>query len=171
MRRITATADGPTDLDRVWGLRPEYFAIFMGDFNASLRRMDPVLVELARIRLAQLVESDFDQSLRYQRAVAAGLTEEKIAALADYPTSDMFDDRERAVLEFTEQFAMQSSSISDEDCLRLQQHLTAREFIYLTKALSTADQFARANSAFRLAKANAVPASMPDFTLATATLS
>lgn len=171
MSRIKATATGSTDLDRVWGLRPEYFAIFMDDFNASLGRVDAVLMELARIRLAQLLESEFDQALRSRGAIAAGLTEQKIAALPDYPTSRLFDERERAVLEFTEQFAIQSSAITDEDCERLQQHLAPSEFIYLTKALGTADQFTRANSAFKLDPPAAVPDSMPSFTLASATLS
>ena len=143
----------------------------MKDFNASLERVDPVLMELARLRLAQLLESEFDQALRGRRAIAAGLTEQKIAALADYPTSGFFDARERAVLEFTEQFAIQSSAITDEDCERLQEHLTPSEFIYLTKGLGTADQFARANSAFRLDPPESVPESMPSFTLASATLS
>lgn len=169
MSRIAAVVDAPTDLERVWGRRPEYFAIFVADYLASLSRVDPVLVEIARIRLAQLVESQFDQSIRYQPALDAGLTEEKIAALHDYPTSPLFNDRERAVVEFTEQFAMQSSSITDDDCDRLQQHLTPTEFIYLTKALGTADQFLRANSAFRVEPAEAAPPTMPSFTVAPTT--
>jgi alkylhydroperoxidase family enzyme len=166
MGRITAAAQGPTDLDRVWGLRPEYFSIFLDDLNASLARVEPVLVELARLRLAQLVESHFDKALRSIPAFEAGLTEQKIAALTDYPTSELFTAQEKAVLEFTEQFAMASSSISDEDCARLQEHLSATEFIYLIKALGAADQFARANSAFALSPPDVVPAGLPQFTLA-----
>ena len=63
---------------------------------------------------------------------------------------------------------MQSSSITDEDCARLQEHLSPTEFIYLTKALGTADQFSRANSAFRLGPARTVPEGMPAFTVAPA---
>jgi alkylhydroperoxidase family enzyme len=163
MSRVSVSTPSPTDLDRVWGLRSEYYSIFMSDYIASLGRADPVLVELARLRIAQLVGSEFDQSLRYEPAAAAGLTEAKIAALRDYPTSEFFDDRERAFLEYAEQFAIQSSSISDEDCARLQGELTPAGFILLTKALGVIDQFARANSAFRIAPASQVPASLPSF--------
>ena len=104
--------------------------------------------------------------LRYRPAVEAGLTEAKLAELTDYPTSPLFTERERAVLEFTEQFVIQSSSISDDDCARLQEHISAEEFIYLTKALSVMDQFARANSAFRIAPSAEAPSLMPDFTVA-----
>ena len=168
MTRITNLAAGETELDQVWGLRADYYRLFVDDYVRSLRRLDPALVELCRIRIAQLVESEFDQALRYRPAVEAGLTETKLAEVTDYPTSPLFTERERAVLEFTEQFVIQSSSISDDDCARLQQHISAEEFIYLTKALSVMDQFARANSAFRIAPSAAVPTTLPDFTVAAA---
>ena len=163
MTRVKDLADGPTELDRVWGLRPEYYALFMQDYNASVARLDPVVVELCRLHVARMVESDFDQALRYGPARAAGLTEAKIAALSDYPTSPLFDARERIILEFAEQWVIQSSSITDDDVARLQTVLSAEEFMYFCKALSVIDQFARANSAFRLAAPAAAPPTMPAF--------
>ena len=163
MTRINNLRDGETELDQVWGLRPTTTSMFIEDYLRSLRRVDPVLVELCRLRIAQLVESAFDQSLRYRRAVEAGLTEEKVQALADYPTSDLFSPRERAVLEFTEQWVIQSSSISDEDCTRLQEHVSVEEFIFLAKALSVMDQFARANSAFQVEPSSTVSPHLSDF--------
>jgi alkylhydroperoxidase family enzyme len=163
MTRVAALAEGPTELDRVWGKRRAYYEIFMSDYNASVGRVDPVLLELCRIRIAELVESAFDQSMRYQPAREAGLTEEKIAAVARYPESALFSDRERAALEYAEQFVIQSSAITDDDVRRVQAQLTAEEFIYLTKALGVMDQFARANSAFRIAPATSAPSSMPAF--------
>lgn len=168
MTRVSSVVDAPTELDGVWGKRPEYYAIFMGDYNDSIARVDPVLLELCRIRIAQLVESAFDLSLRYAPAQDAGLSEAKIEALSNYTDSDLFSAKERAALEFTEQFVIQSSSISDDDVDRVQAHLTAEEFIFLTKSLGAMDQFARANSAFRIAPATAVPATMPAFTIKSA---
>lgn len=163
MSRVSSVVDGPTLLDQVWGKRPAYYDVFMADFNASMRHADPVLAELCRIRIAQLVESAFDLSLRFVPAQSAGLDEAKIAQLTQYPDSPLFSERERAALEFAEQFAIASSTISDEDVQRVQAHLSAEEFIYLTKALGVIDQFARANSAFRLGAADAVPSTLPDF--------
>jgi alkylhydroperoxidase family enzyme len=163
MTRVVALAEGPTELDRVWGKRRAYYEIFMSDYNASVGRVDPVLLELCRIRIAELVESGFDQSLRYKPAIEAGLTEEKIASVAQYPESPLFSDRERVALEYAEQFVIQSSAISDDDVSRVQAQLTAEEFIYLTKALGVMDQFSRANSAFKIAPATSPPPSMPAF--------
>jgi alkylhydroperoxidase family enzyme len=163
MSRVSNVVDGPTVLDQVWGKRPEYYDVFMSDYTASVRRADPVLVELCRVRIAQLVESAFDLSLRYEPAQAAGLDEAKLAELTQYPESELFSERERAVLEYAEQFAIQSSSITDDDVQRVQAHLTAEEFVFLTKALGVIDQFARSNSAFRLGPTDVVPSTMAGF--------
>jgi alkylhydroperoxidase family enzyme len=77
----------------------------------------------------------------------------------------LFTERERAVLEYAEQFVIQSSSISDDDVARVQAHLTPEEFVYLTKALGVMDQFARTNSAFRIEPPEAVPPTLPAFVL------
>ncbi len=165
MTRVRERADGPTELDQVWGLRPEYYALFMQDYGKSIGRIDPVILELCRLRIAQMVESEFDLALRYRPATDSGLSEDKIAALSDYPTSLLFSERERIILEFTEQWVIQSSSITDDDVARLQTVMSPEDFMYFCKALSLIDQFARANSAFRLAPPQVVPAAMPDFGL------
>ncbi|MGH8445386.1 MAG: carboxymuconolactone decarboxylase family protein [Solimonas sp.] len=166
MARITSLADGPTELDQVWGRRPEYYAIFMKDFVDSVQRIDPVIMELCRLRIAQMVESAFDLALRHIGAKNAGLGEAKIAALRDYPSSLLFSERERIVLEFTEQWVIQSSAISDEDVERVQTVMSAEQFALLCKALSMSDQLARANSAFRLKAPAVPPPTMPGFSIA-----
>jgi alkylhydroperoxidase family enzyme len=165
MSRVKSLEDGPTELDRVWSLRDDYYRLFMADYRKALGNLDPVLIELCRVRVAQMVESSFDLSVRYSRATEAGLPEEKIAALADYPTSPLFTTRERTALEFTEQWVIQSSSITDEDVERLLTALSPEEFIYFCKALSVVDQFARANAIFAIGPTEAVPQTMPDFAL------
>jgi alkylhydroperoxidase family enzyme len=96
MSRVLGGVAGATDLDRIWGTRPEFYALFMEDYGRSIGRVDPIIVELCRLRIAQMVESAFDLALRYAPAAAAGLSEEKVAALADYPTSPHFTPRDQA---------------------------------------------------------------------------
>ncbi len=97
-----------TELDRVWGLRSKFYEHFMQDYNASIERLDPVTVELCRLRMATLNGSALDLSLRYEPAVAAGLTEEKVKALPNYSKSPLFTERERRCLEFAELYVIQS---------------------------------------------------------------
>jgi alkylhydroperoxidase family enzyme len=161
-------AVGPTELDRVWGLRARFYELFMEDYNRSIERGDPVIVELCRLRMAMLNGSALDLALRYEPAIAAGLTEDKLHVLSQYDKSPLFSARERRCLEFAEQFAIQSSQIGDEDVARLQAVLDPEAFIYFVKALSVMDQLQRSCAAFAIEPTGAVPQSMPRFRLAPA---
>lgn len=168
MTRAKTLAEGATELEQVWNTRRDYYELFMEDYQRALRNLDPTLAEICRLRVAAMVESDFDQSVRYAPAIEAGLTDEKIAQIPNYPTSELFSERERACLEFTEQWVIQSSSIDDDDCATIQTFITPEEFIYFCKVLSVVDQFARANSIFDIQPGDRVPAAMTDFSLAPA---
>jgi alkylhydroperoxidase family enzyme len=133
------------------------------EYNKSARRVDPVIFELCRLRMAQTFGSDFDLALRYAPAQMAGLSEDKIAALPSYFTSPLFSERERACIAFAEQFAIQSSSITDEDCAKLQEHLTPKEFVLLTKALGKVDQLQRCCVAVDIRFDGTVPATLDSF--------
>jgi alkylhydroperoxidase family enzyme len=170
MTHVQAVTEGPTELDRVYGLRSQYYALFMEDYNRSITRVEPVLVELCRLRMAMLLGSKLDLSLRYEPAVAAGLTEEKVRDLSNYGTSPLFTERERRCLELAEQFVVQSSGIGDEDVARVQAVLQPEEFIYWVKALSVMDQLQRGCAAFDIQPSEAVPATMSHFKLAARTI-
>lgn len=166
MTRVLDLAQGGTELEQVWNRRSDYFEIFLRDYEKSLRGADAVLAELTRLRIADMLESAFDLGLRYVPASEKGLTEDKIAAMRDYPTSPLYSEAERVVLDFVEQWVIQSSAISDADTDRMQSVMTSEQFMYLCKAMSVCDQFARANSAFRLSAPTSVPPQLPSFTLA-----
>jgi alkylhydroperoxidase family enzyme len=163
MVRARRDAEGATQLDRLWSLRPRLYELFMQEYNKAVRRLDPVVLELCRLRMAQTFGSDFDLALRYQPAMEAGLTEEKIAALPSYFTSPLFTARERACIAFAEQFAIQSTGITDEDCARLQEHLTPKEFVLFTKALGKLDQLQRCCAAMDVRFEGKVPPTMDNF--------
>ena len=165
MANVHHLAPGATELDQTWGVRPGFYAIFMSDFNASIGRVDPVLVELCRLRMALLLRSDLDLVLRYQPALRAGLTEAKIAALPQYLKSPLFTATERLCIEFAEIFVIQSSNIGDDEVARVQQALGSEQFIYFVKALSVMDQFQRGTVAFGVRPGKQVPATLPEFRL------
>lgn len=167
MTHIRTLADGRTELDRVWGLRPEYYALFMQDFSRSMARPDPVLIELCRLRMAHLLGCGFSLGLRYTPALAAGLTEAKIADISLYPDSPLFSQRERICLAFCEKFVIESISIDDDDVKRVLTVLTPEELIYFVKALSVIDQFERACVAFAIELDDTVPETLSEFRLAT----
>jgi alkylhydroperoxidase family enzyme len=163
MVRARGDVEAPTELDQLWSLRPRFYELFMQEYNKALRRVDPVILELCRLRMAQVFECDAELAMRYLPAIEAGLTEEKIVQLASYPTSPEFTERERACIGFAEQFAIQSSAITHEDCAALQQHISPHEFVYLAKALGEMDQMQRLWVAMDVRAGPAVPTQLEGF--------
>ena len=165
MARVLATVPGTNDLDRVWGLRPDFYQEFMKDHSRAIARVAPVILELCRLRLAQLFECRFSQALRYKRATEAGLTEKKIAEIPRHYASQLFTAQERCCIEFAEMFALGASNIADADVKKLEDAIGAEAMIYFLKALNVMDQLQRSMSAFRFEPPAEPPASMPEFIL------
>lgn len=162
MTFVQCQAGGPTELDRVYGLRAAYYKLFMQDYIRSVMRIDPVVIEICRLRMATLIGSRLDLSLRSKHALAAGLTEEKIQSLSSFNQSPLFSQRERTCLDFAEQFVIQSSSIGDAEVAQVQGVLDPETFIYFIKALSVMDQFQRGCAAFGIEPGAEVPTHLRD---------
>ena len=60
-------------------------------WQAAWDRVDPVLLELCRLRIAMLLGCEAEREARTPAAVDAGLDEETVALLARWPTSERFD--------------------------------------------------------------------------------
>jgi alkylhydroperoxidase family enzyme len=160
MTYVTNLAAGPTELDRVWRLRPQYYELFMTDYHRSIERLDPGLIEVCRLWMATLLGSKLDLSMRYKPALAAGLTEAKVKELANYARSPLFTQQERVCLDFAEQFAIQSSNITDDDVKRLSGVLSWEDVIYFIKALNALEQLSRSSTVFDIQPSNVVPSTM-----------
>ena len=138
-------AEGATALDRVFGLTPAAYETFR-EVDGALwdpDRVDPALVELCRLRIAQLIGCDAEREVRHDQARVAGLTEEKIADLRRWPTSPCYSDADHAVLNFAEKFVIDASSVDDHDCAALRAHLSDPEIAALTTAIALFDATTR----------------------------
>lgn len=166
MSRMKLAAAGDTEMDRIWGLRPQFYEAYMRDVSSSMALSEPCLIELCRLRMAQVHNDVFSQGLRYRPARDAGLTEEKIAKISRYGDDDQFSDRERAAMEFAEHLVLDYSSIGDAEIARLGNALGEEEMIYLIKGVNVLDQLQRNSVALRLPREEKVPKHMPDFTTA-----
>lgn len=145
MTWLPEEADGDTPLDRVLGLRPdlaapyrEFIAIFWRD-----RLVDPVVLDLCRLRVAQLLGCAAELAVRTPEAVAAGLTEEQAQRLAEWPTADCFTDAQRAALAFAEQFVLDPHGIAGAIRDELHAHFPLSVVVALTEALALFDGFQR----------------------------
>jgi alkylhydroperoxidase family enzyme len=142
-------ADGlPSDatgFDRVFGLRPDLYAPFR-EFYAVFwrdRLVDPVVLELCRLRVAQLLGCASELEVRYEGALRGGLTEQMVLDLARWPTSEHFTEAHRAALGFAEQFVIDPQGIKGPVRDELRAHFALPEVVAITEALALFDGFIR----------------------------
>jgi alkylhydroperoxidase family enzyme len=149
-------AEQATELERVLGLLPdaheavrEFYSIFWVD-----ELVDPVLLELIRLRIAMLHGVEPELLVRYDVARERGLTEEKIAVLSSWPTSPLFTELERQVLGLTEQFVIDPHGVTDEEVAPVKEALTSAGLVALVNAMALIDHLNRLRVAFEVPPAD-----------------
>lgn len=91
---------GDTTFFEVMGNAPEATEWYMNDFYKKLYqsgRLDPAIVELVRLRLANVHGCAFCNRSDQITALAAGLSEQQVDAIGDYEDGP-FDERQKAAL-------------------------------------------------------------------------
>jgi alkylhydroperoxidase family enzyme len=100
------TATGtPGDWWTVFALSPDIFQHAVDGFAVYRhpdRKIDPVLRELGQTRAGWVKGSQFVFSQHCKSLRGLGVSDEKIAAVPHWQVSDVFDDKERAVLAYAD---------------------------------------------------------------------
>src|SRR5580658_8819431 len=86
----------------LWRLRPEACGLLTALNERVWRGGDPALLELVRVRVAQLIGNP----AAARCALAGTGVEARLAALPDYPSSPLFSAAERDVVFLAEQFVI-----------------------------------------------------------------
>ena len=108
--------------------------------QAAWESVDPVLLELCRLRMAMLFGCPAELAWRTPAAVAAGLEEERIEVLAHWPTSQRFGPLERACLAFAEQFVIDVAGLDDAVAGAVVEHLGEQGLADFASALLVVEQ-------------------------------
>jgi alkylhydroperoxidase family enzyme len=135
----------------VLGVRPELAA-------AHQRLLDkiwagpvsPVTLELSRLRMAMLLASTAALAERTEAALDAGLTEDRIGRLADWPADPSFSEEERVCIAFAESFLIDHNQISGDDVRALTTVLTPEGVVTFTTALIAWDNQHRLDNALHV---------------------
>ena len=135
-------------LTRVLVEQPEVAQSLERLHEAAWSVVDPVLLELCRLRIAKLLGCEVEQGLRTEAAVAAGLGEATVDDLPAWPTSERFGRRERACLAFCEQFVIDVSGMSDELAFAVSDELGPQAFRDFVSALLVIEQRQRLRLAY-----------------------
>ena len=95
------------------------------------KKLDPTLRWLALQRVSTLIGCSWCVDYGYYEGMHQGVDAAKVRAVADWRHSELFDDRERAVLEYAEVASGSPAEVSEELAARVRAQLSDAEFVEL----------------------------------------
>ena len=109
--------------------------VAMGGLESAVqlgwKKLDPTLRWLAIQTTATRIGCSWCIDFGYFEGMNDGIDPAKVRAVSRWRTSDLFDDRERAVLEFAEVATTCPAEVSDGLAARVRAHLSDAEFVEL----------------------------------------
>ena len=131
-KRLEELWGKPVNLYRALGNHPALTAAWTEFANAIRHdsRTPRALREIMILRTAQVARSEYEWAHHLRMARKAGVTEEKIAALANWRAAAVFDAKERAALALTE--AVMACNVSDEVHAEVKRHFSDAEYVELS---------------------------------------
>jgi alkylhydroperoxidase family enzyme len=132
--KIRAKGGQPLNIHMVQGFAPQLAKARL-DMAYALRYdvVTPALIrEMAILRTGQILHSDYEIDQHIPLARACGMTDAQIAALPDWRNSNLFDDRQRAVLAYTEAVDEHGGEVDDATYDAFAKQFSPREIVELT---------------------------------------
>ena len=134
----------------LWGRSPLLFvavALLYGVLDRRTSPIDPVLRSLVTVRVSQINWCRFCVGLNSHTLAQRAGSEAKVAALAAWPTSSVFDDRERVALEYAEAITYSDRQVTDELMAKLRRHFDEDTVVELTGLIAFQNLSSKFNSA------------------------
>ena len=125
-------------------------------------RTERSLVDLVRLRMAQLDGCDASWEVWSRSFLAGGGDAGRLRSLADWRRADLYSDRERAALEWAEALAREEGPVPDEAFASARATLSERELCELTLAVQLAHAWNRTLLALGSPAATAEAGPSPD---------
>ena len=133
----------------LWGRVPRLFmavALLYGALDSRRSPLEPVLRSLVTVRVSQLNWCRFCVDLNSHTLARRAGSEEKVAALATWQSSNVFDDRERAALEYAEAITFTDRDVTDELMAKLRQFFDEDATVELTGLIAFQNLSSKFNS-------------------------
>ena len=134
----------------LWGRAPWLFvavAAMVGILDRKRSPLSPPLRSLVTVRVSQLNHCSFCVDVNSATLHKRGVSWEKIEALRDWPSSDLFDTMERAALAYTEAVTRTEAVVNDAMIAALKQHLDDDAFVELTGLIAFQNMSSKFNAA------------------------
>jgi alkylhydroperoxidase family enzyme len=114
------------------------------------RRLDPSLRWLALQAASTAIGCSWCVDYGYYEGMQGGVEPAKVRAAAEWRWSDLFDQRERVVLEYAEQATRTPAEVSDELAGRLHDHFSEAEIVELAAWVALENLRSRFNAGLGL---------------------
>lgn len=138
---------GGADREQIIGMLPELAGPYRRLYEALFAQshLPPEILELCRLRLAQLHRND----LEFERRDMA-LSEDRRSSLSGWESNKAFSAPERACLAFTEVYAMDAQALTDEQADAVKEHFGDAGLVTLIEALGILDGMTRLSLLWQL---------------------
>ena len=126
-------------------VQPEAYTALLGlESYLSKSTLPVTLQEFARLRASQINGCDFCQRMHAEAAMNHGERQERLEALANWRGSGLFDEKERAVLAFTEAVTLiADQGLPDDLYSKIAELLSEEEIAQLIVLIATINAWNR----------------------------
>lgn len=134
----------------IWARSPALLlplSLFVGAIDRKGSPIDPLLRALVMVRVSQLNHCPFCIDINAATLMKRGGPEEKLLALPDWRTSNLFDERERAVLDYAEAVTSSARRVDETLMAMVKRHFDDRAIIELTALIAFQNLSSKFNSA------------------------
>ncbi len=134
----------------LWARAPKLFlgvAFLYGMIDRRSSPLDPALRSLITVRVSQINHCPFCVDLNSATVMKRGASPEKVEALERWRESDLFNERERVVLDYAEAMTVSQAGIDDALMERLKQHFDDDAVVELTGLIAFQNLSSRFNTA------------------------
>jgi AhpD family alkylhydroperoxidase len=135
---------------QLWGRIPGAFLGFLWMWRSLERKSSPLdaqLQALLRTRISQLNGCTFCINLNGSRALALGVSQEKLLSLPEFADSPLFGELEKVALDYAEAITVTGRKVNAELMTRLKQHFSDTAIIELAAVIAHQNLSAKFNTA------------------------
>lgn len=138
------------DAARLWARSPRLFlgvAFLYGMIERRSSPLSPALRALVTVQVSQINWCAFCVDLNSARLLERGASPEKVAALDNWRDSKLFDEAERAALDYAEAMTRSDRQVEDALVARLRRHFDDDAIVELTGLIAFQNLSSKFNSA------------------------
>jgi uncharacterized peroxidase-related enzyme len=138
------------DAGLLWARSPKLFlgvAILYGMIDRKSSPLDPALRSLVTVRVSQINWCRFCVDLNSATLLKRGASMDKVQALDNWRESNLFDERERAALDFTEAVTRSDIQVEDKHMEALRARFDDDAIVELTGLIAFQNLSSKFNSA------------------------